>query len=387
MQQNVKSGVRRALARPARQAADPAGLGIALAAGYFALGLWLSLPPQGTGGATASLDPATRLDASAWTAGQEANAGLGRLGLGRLERIIGRVGEASDSCLRAGVVDRLSARKAELSRLLAILSESELARRLLDQAARKDVYICIDDGTALLGYYLSGLRLIGLNPRLSEGQKIAFLAHELSHVPQHNAYSDNRFYPARDLILLRRVREAAAEAAATRIAWQLCEQGHTSAWDEKKADPFYGDIVRAFAGALGAHPAERSELAAARAAFDQWFALFARLNLYDRMTVDHLARLSRDDRGLVSPRRKLTHEFLQGIARLDGGGPVFETRGRRLTGPTYAGHLSGGNASQLERILEDAEARSDGYELGPLGAGTPEADAPAPSNPWAVSRH
>jgi hypothetical protein len=285
-------------------------------------------------------------------------SGVGRLGPGRLERILGQVANAADACLKAGTIDRRSAQKAELSRLFETLSESALGRDLLERAGRKDVYVCADPATDLLGYYLARTRLIGLNPTLSEGQKVAFLAHELSHVPQHDAYSDNRYFPAHDLILLRRVREATAEALATWITWQLHEAGHPAAWNDKKSDDFYGDIVRAFAVECERDPTARGERAAARAAFDRWFAAPARLNLYDRMTVDHLRRVSSDHMGLVSPRKELTHEFLGGIARLGGENFLFVTRGARLTEPYYAGKLSVRNAALLERILEGADAWS-----------------------------
>ncbi len=112
--------------------------------------------------------------------------------------------------------------------------------------------------------------MVGVSTALSEGGKLAFLAHELAHVPQHPAYSDNRYYTPDDLVLLRRVREAAAKAVATRIAWELRENGYRSAWDEKVATP-YGDVARAFETAAAADRSAEGLLRATRAAFDCWF--------------------------------------------------------------------------------------------------------------------
>ncbi len=296
---------------------------------------------------------------------------VGRLGPGRLERILHRVANAPDACLKAGSIDRRSAQKAELSRLFETLAKSPIARRLMQHAGRSRVYVCADPSTGLLGYYLAGLRLIGLNPRLSEGQKVAFLAHELSHVPQHDTYSDNRYFPVGDLVLLRRVREATAEALATRIVWQLRAAGHPEAWNEKLADGFYGDIAQAFAVAQKANPTPLGELIATRAAFDRWFAVPDRLDLYDRMTVEHLKRISGDHMGLVSPRKALNHAFLSGIARLADGDLVFSTIGRRLTDDYYRGQISIRNAALLECILESVEPWAPAFATGFPGTAAP----------------
>ncbi len=285
--------------------------------------------------------------------------GMGRLGLGRLEYVLERIDDASDACLKAGTFDRRSAQTTELSQLFHVLSRSPMARDLLDRAWRNDVYVCADGSTGLLAYYLSGLRLIGLNPALTEGQKLAFLAHELSHMPQHPLYSDNRYFPPENLVLLRRVREAAAEACATRIAWELKQAGLPAAWNAKYADRFYGDIARAYAEKLGQDAAEQGEQPAMRTAFDQWFTARARIDLYDRMTIDHLERISGDDLGLVEPRRALSHGFLLGIGYMSGWNYLAASTGRLLTDPFYAGGISSNNAGLLERILQGTD---EGFE-------------------------
>lgn len=360
--------------------ATPARIGIGLALGFVVLGLAHSLSSASALGSAARLDPATGPDAPLRVE-RDVRSGFGQLAFHRLERIVGRVADATDSCLRAGTVNRRGRQRAELSRLFGILTKSALGGELMERAGREGVYVCVDRDTPLLGYYRAGMRLIGLNPALSEGQKVAFLAHELAHVPQHGVYSDNRLFPPHDLILLRRVREATAEAVATRVAWQLRRAGYDAAWREKKADRFYGDIVRAFAEELGRDPRRDDELAAARAAFDQWFAVARRLDLYDRMTVDHLRRISGDHMGLVSPRRELNHWFLIGIARLDYRTPLFEAAGRPLTDLHYRGKLSVRNAAFVECLLEGKDAWTEALppEVSASGRGTR-------AEPWAVLR-
>ncbi len=118
-----------------------------------------------------------------------------------------------------------------------------------------------------LWYNFAGLRVVGVSSALSEGGKLAFLAHELAHVSQHPASSDNRYYPPDDLVLLRRLREAAAEAVATRIAWELRENGDGAAWDERVATP-YGDVARGFETV--AADASREAVLAPRKQRDLW---------------------------------------------------------------------------------------------------------------------
>lgn len=369
MRRSDDSGSGSAL-RPARPGgARPLAVAALLAAALAAAGPWTAGgAPQAARGPVGG-GPGLRPEGSPAAVDPLALTGVGRLGPGRLEHILRQVANAPEACLRAGAVDRRGARKAELSRLFEVLAKSPLARTLIRLAGRSKVYVCADPATDLLGYYLSGLRLIGLNPGLSEGEKIAFLAHELSHVPQHGTYSDNRYFPPGDLILLRRVREAAAEALATRIAWQLRAAGHPEAWDDKVADPFYGDIARAFAAARDDLPAPRDEQVAARAAFDRWFAVQRRRDLYDRMTADHLRRISDDPTGLVSPRKALTHDFLAGIARLPDGDLVFATTGRRLTDGYYRGRISVRNAALVECVLDSVEAWASALVPGPLAGG------------------
>jgi len=240
-----------------------------------------------------------------------------------------------------------------LHRLLEVLAKSPTARSVMRRAAWRRVHVCLDSETDLLAYYFSGISVIGVSARLPEGGRIAFLAHELGHVPQHPRYSDNRYFPAHDLVLLRRVREATAEAMAVRIAWELRTAGHPEAWDNKAAGP-YRDVARAFALAARRDPSPAGLQAATRAAFDRWFAARWRRNVYDRMTLDHLRRIAADEIGLVPPRRQLNQRFLVGIGALDDGNFLAEANGPPLTDGYYAGRLSAQNATRLSRFLHSS---------------------------------
>jgi hypothetical protein len=301
----------------------------------------------------------------------------GRMNVHQAEHLLEQGGDNVAGCLAAGDPDRSTLERAELSRLFGILSRSAVGRDVLSAAELRNVHICIDHDTKLLAYYFADMRVVGLNSGLSEGGRIVFLAHELAHVPQHPVYSDNRYFPPRDLVLLRRMREASAEATATLIAWQLRQNGYADAWNAKMNTP-YKDVALAFETAFSAASGGdggdgQRELAAARAAFDRWFKAEWRLKVYDRMTVAHLDRISGDRMGLVAPKRRLTHGFLQGIATLHGGDFLSGTDGQDLTDPYYSGNLAPRLAAQVARFSARALRRAEALAAYPFGA-TPLTD-------------
>lgn len=246
-----------------------------------------------------------------------------------------------------------------VARTLAVLRQSATAAALLDLAQARRVHICLDGATHLLAYYFAGARVIGLSARLTDAGKVLFLAHELGHVPQHPTYSDNRYFPPKDLILLRRVREAAAEALATRIAWELRGAGHPDVWREKVLT-HYGDVAHAFQEVVlaevptGALPPRQRLDRATRAAFDRWFAAAWRRRVYDRMTVDHLERISGDAMGLVPARRSASHAFLLGTGRIGRSNFLAETDGPPLDDRVYAGAVAPEVEQRLGRLLDRA---------------------------------
>lgn len=286
----------------------------------------------------------------------------GGLTVDRASRMLGQGQGQVEGCLRAGANDRSSQERAELSRLFAILSQSPTGRAALYEAARRGIQVCIDNRTQLLAYYFADLHVVGVSAELSEGGKIAFLAHELAHIPQHPAYSDNRYFPAEDLLLLRRMREAAAEAASVRIAWELRQAGYAFAWDEKLASA-YRDVARVFETIAAKAADDTDMLRAMRRAFDRWFEAPWRRRVYDAMTAEHLQRISHDAMGLVPPRYALSHEFLLGIGWLDGQNFLAATAGPRLTDSFYAGGVPRQIAARIRRLTQQASRETRALEL------------------------
>ena len=151
------------------------------------------------------------------------------------------------------------------------------------------------------------------------------------------------------------MREATAEAIATRVLWQMRARGRPEPW-EAKLRTGYGDIAQTFAsamaGATAGGDAAAQELQATRAAFERWFAWSERLRQYDDHMLDHVERIARDRQGLNPPQRKLTDGFLRGITRYAGETFLDAGAERRLTDPHYRAGLSGENAARLARIKD-----------------------------------
>ncbi len=243
---------------------------------------------------------------------------------------------------------------------LAILTDSGTGAWLMAQARRRGVTVCLDPNTALNGYYRAQKRLVGLNSHLTTARQVGFLAHELGHVLQHPTFSNNRYLAPRDMILLRRLREAAAEAIATRLLWQLRRAGNAAPWNAKQRTG-YRDILVAFEKAHQsavvapitagpAHPGgmKKAELAATRAAFKQWFAAKWRRDTYDAMTLQHLETIAGDRLGLVSPRFMLSEAYLAPLARHQG--ETFLLPGDRLRQAAFSRRLAPGTVARLETL-------------------------------------
>ncbi len=275
-----------------------------------------------------------------------------------LARVVKQLGVSEDACLDVRQKDSSTPQRSQLSRLVTILSLSPLAADALQMSARRGTLVCFDAKTENMAYYIAGLRVIALQPALTEGARVAFLTHELAHVPQHPRYSDNRYFPVEDLVLLRRAREAAAEAASARMLWQLRRVGYEAGWREK-AKTGYRDILNAFAAAMPSVPTPHSEAIATRAAYDRWFERPYRVNQYDAMTVSHVETIAVDDMGLVPPRRFLTDYFLRGIGELGRDNYLAFPHHRALAGKTYRRGLSEENFARLERALDPARLAAD----------------------------
>lgn len=154
--------------------------------------------------------------------------------------------DVAQACLPVGSVVPPGAAQTGIALTLGLIAESPVGAWLVAQGAARSVVVCNDPATDLAAYYRSQIHLIGLLETLEAPAKVVFLAHELAHVPQHPRYSNNRRFGAKAMIVLHRLREATAEAIATRILWQLRQRGHDAPW-KRKLDTGYGDIARRFA--------------------------------------------------------------------------------------------------------------------------------------------
>jgi hypothetical protein len=152
------------------------------------------------------------------------------------------------------------------------------------------------------------------------------------------------------LLVVHRIREAAAEAVATRVLWQLRARGHAEPWRYKLASA-YADIAQAFERAMSEPGGER-ELRATRAAFDQWFGRPGRVHSYDARIIGYLARTGAGRPSLVHPARALTDGFLRDIGWYRGETFLSPGAGPALTDPYYAQGLSPANAARLDTLLQ-----------------------------------
>ena len=227
---------------------------------------------------------------------------------------------------------------------------SELGNWLVDQAAALSVMICLDGGTDLEAYYRAHLHLIGLNTKLSPEERLVYLAHELAHVPQHPRFSNNRRFSALDMVLLHRVREAVAEAIATRVLWQLRERGMDAAW-QAKLGTAYGDIARLFEASIGQGKGRHAELWATRSAFYHWFEAEWRIHIYDDLMLKTLARIANDPVGLLPASRWLSDPYLRALSSYAGEPFLIKGDGRKLMFAFGVDWSMSGNQARLDSIL------------------------------------
>jgi hypothetical protein len=267
------------------------------------------------------------------------------LGLWRSARIAQVIPNHAHVCLPSAGGSLATEAQRAIAASVAVMAESPLGAWLVDEAANRLVLICQDPNTDLAAYYRSQIRLIGLFERLPDRAKIMFLAHELAHVPQHPRFSNDLRFGAHAVLVVERMREASAEAVATRVLWQLRARGHAEPWEYKLASA-YGDIARAFAQAMD-EPGDARELRATRAAFDQWFGQPGRLHSYDARTLAYLASTGADRPSLAHPARTLTDSFLRGIGWYGGDTFLAPGDGPALTNPYYARGLSPATAARL----------------------------------------
>jgi hypothetical protein len=272
------------------------------------------------------------------------------LGTRRSTRIAQIIPDHARACLPSRGGFRTTAAQQGIAAVADLVAQSPLGAWLLEQAAARLVLICQDPNTELAAYYRAQMRLIGLFDRLPDPARIMFLAHELAHVPQHPRYSNDLRFGPEAMLVMHRMREATAEAVATRVLWQLRVQGLAEPWRYKLGSA-YGDIAQAFARVM-ARGGELAELRATRAAFDQWFGRPGRVHSYDARILAHMERGGRSS--LARPTRDLTEEFVRGMGWYDGANFLPPGAPPVLSDPYYARGFSPANAAQLDDLLRRA---------------------------------
>jgi hypothetical protein len=260
------------------------------------------------------------------------------------------------SCVPVAVRRPATSAQRELARNLEVVAQSALGAWLIGQAAARAVLICHDPSTRLAAYYRAPVRLIGVLTQLADPARIMFLAHELAHVLQHPEFSNDRRFGPAALLLLHRVREAAAEAIATRVLWQLRARGYRELFDYKLQSA-YGDIAQAFARAMAEGRGAAAELGATRAAFEQWFERAERVRRYDDHLLDHIERVLPEPPDAAGEGRRLTDAFLRGLGRHAGATFLPAGAGRPLTDPFYARGLAPDRAARREARGDRAQLR------------------------------
>ena len=298
-------------------------------------------PGQSRGSASLDSGPADR----------DLLASLGHYRASRVQAIIDNV---PDFCIAtdSAATDPHNQQTAELSRLRETIARSDLGAWLLAQTGSRQVLFCQDPASDYGAYYRAQVRLVAVNADFNEARKLVFLLHELAHVVQHPLYSNNRTFPPQDMLVMRRMREATAEAIATRVLWDLRQQGLEAPWQEK-LKTHYRDIAQVFESAWhGTDPNLDRATVATRAAFDCWFAGTWRRNFYDDLSLDHLNDIATDRVGLIRPYRRLSDKFLRGIAWYGGVDFLAGPDHRSLLQGQYAGDFSQENAQRLQRFAE-----------------------------------
>jgi hypothetical protein len=273
-------------------------------------------------------------------------------------RVAHLIPDHTHACLPVAISATTTPAQREIATSLDLVAQSSLGAWLVEEASSRTVLICHDPNTRLAAYYRTQVRLIGVLTRLPDPAKIMFLAHELAHVLQHPEFSNDRRFGPTAMLLVHRMREAAAEAIATRVLWQLRARGYGEFWDYKLQSA-YGDIAHAFAGAIGDRGGDSAELRATRAAFDQWFERIERVRQYDDHMLNHIERALRERPDPAGPRRRLSDDFLRGIGRHADGTFLPAGGGPPLTDPYYAGRMSADNAARLDAILQLTSPRPE----------------------------
>ncbi len=212
-------------------------------------------------------------------------------------------------------------------------------RALLKAAETAGVMVISDLSEEVLGYYAadSEPKLVGISDTGTLEEQVASLAHELFHVWQDHSGEWLRVNLApENEVLVQRMLEAAAEAMAVHVCFELKEASHDGPWKsyrskQARRDAPYADLAEAYEmrrrRSRGAE--EMRPLKAIRAAFDQWFALPERRAAYDSKIVRMMERYQYAYVAAAGcPRVEPDSAWLSDIGVLPDGRNFIEGTGR-----------------------------------------------------------
>ncbi|MEO0392028.1 MAG: DUF6782 family putative metallopeptidase [Pseudomonadota bacterium] len=119
-----------------------------------------------------------------------------------------------------------------------------------------------------------------------------FAAHELGHVAQHRQSGPDygRWslrYRLMHQIMATRHYEAAADAVAVDVAWQLKDAGKPEMWQVLHGDPHDAHLAQAYARSIAKNPDNAVNGKARRAVHDAWFKDPLAVLHYDQVVLDN----------------------------------------------------------------------------------------------------
>lgn len=224
----------------------------------------------------------------------------------------------SERCfdLEPGITgDRVALRYGEIFQLLG--KEENYFSPLLETARRLNTRFCLEDrADGSRGYYDYRFNLIAVRETLDLEQQAAIVLHELRHLFHvQRGYHLMLEYAREEIVRMTFAVEAEVQAFSALFAWRLRSAGDERLWRTLLGFEHYVDIAQVFQRAM-----EQSgdELAAARAAFDQWYQSDWRMTGYFRgSTVGYLDLLK--ETRLIERYDKLPEHFFDQLCELPDG--------------------------------------------------------------------
>ncbi len=237
--------------------------------------------------------------------------------------------------------------QSRLSRAVAALQKSPEGAALLLSAMCKDQRIgAYLEIRGVFGCYLSKDK-VAYTKTSDMGRCIHNLAHELAHAQQDMSGLSTMViyhqkgtllpYDAWSYVVLNRCIEAAAEATAVQICWDIKEAGDPRGWEDARKT--YSQLTKAFQQSVTENSDNAHNGRAKAAAFDAMFkqVFFVPNNVtYDQNMVAVLAgqAAAEKEAGLIAAARRIDADTLAAVGLNEDGTNWLE--GRRLDRGLYA---------------------------------------------------